>query len=142
MAYQARVGALYGDLALLAAAFMAGLALGAQVRARPRRIDAVFAAAAIGVLFALPWAGRWTAVGLATGVGALGGATLAVAAAAARARAPRLYAWDLLGAAVAALVFGTFLVPALGATGACLTAAGMKVLALAGAPLPRAPSHP
>jgi len=140
MAYQARVGALYGDLALLAAAFMAGLAIGAQARARRWVVDAVFAGSAIGVLLALPWAGRWTAVGLAMGVGALGGATLAVAAAAAPARAPRLYAWDLLGAAVAALVFGTFLVPALGTTGACFTVAGVKLLSLAGVPLPRAPS--
>ena len=91
---------------------------------------------------ALPEAGRWTAVGLAIGVGALGGATLAVAAAASPVRASRLYAWDLLGAALAALVFGTFLVPALGAAGACLTAAGVKLLSLAGAPLPRAPSPP
>jgi len=45
-----------------------------------------------------------------------------------------------VGAALSALVFGTFLVPALGAVGACLTAAGVKALALAGAPLPRAPS--
>lgn len=133
LAYQARVGALYGDLALLAAAFMAGLALGTRVRARPRVIDAAFAAAAAGVWLALPFAGRWTAVGLAIGVGGLGGATLAVAAAAAPERAPRLYAWDLAGAALAALVFGTFLVPALGALGACAAAAGLKLLSLAAA---------
>ena len=44
--------------------------------------------------------------------------------------APRLYAWDLLGAAVSALVFGTFLVPALGAGAACATAGGIKLLSL------------
>jgi hypothetical protein len=54
-----------------------------------------------------------------------------VAAAAAPERAPRLYAWDLFGGALAALVFGTFLVPALGALGACATAATLKVLSLA-----------
>jgi hypothetical protein len=110
---------------------MAGLALGARARARLPVIDAAFAAAAAAVWLALPFAGRWTAVGLATLVGALGGATLAVAASSAPGRAPRLYAWDLAGAALAALVFGTFLVPALGALGACATAAGLKLLSLA-----------
>jgi spermidine synthase len=132
LVYQARVGALYGDLALLAAAFMAGLALGARVRARLVAVDLAFVVVAMLVLAALPFAGRWTAVGLAIAVGAAGGATLVAAAAARPGKASRLYAWDLLGAAVAAVVFGTFLLPAVGAVGACATAAGVKLLSFAG----------
>jgi len=133
LVYQARVGALYGDIALLAAAFMAGFAVGARVRARLLHVDAAFAAFALLVSMLLPLADRWMAVGLAIGVGASGGAALAAAAAARPGQASGLYAWDLLGAAIAALVFGTFLLPALGAAGACATAAGLKVLSFAAA---------
>jgi spermidine synthase len=137
MAHQARVGALYGDLALLAAAFMAGFALGSHVRVGPRRLDLAFLAVCLLTAVALPHVGRFGSVVLAALAGAAGGATLGNAAAAHGSSAPRLYAWDLLGAAAAALLFGGFLVPALGATAACATAAGLKVCSLAGSLLAR-----
>jgi hypothetical protein len=62
---------------------------------------------------------------------------LASAAARFPAAAARLYAWDLAGAALAALVFGTFLIPALGASWACAVAGGLKVLSLLGQLLAR-----
>ena len=132
MAHQARVGALYGDLALLAAAFMGGFALGARVRAGAVRLDLAFVLVAFLVWATLPFGGRLLFVALAVLVGAAGGATVATAAAAFRSAAPRLDAWDVTGAALAALVFGTFLVPALGATGACAVAGGLKLLSLLG----------
>jgi len=131
LAYQARVGALYGDLALLAAAFMVGLAGGARLRARVAPVDGAFALLAGAVALLLPLAGGALCLALAVVVGAAGGATLANAAAAYPASAPRLYAWDLAGGAVAALLFGGFLVPALGVPVACATAAALKLLSLA-----------
>jgi spermidine synthase len=132
MAYQARVGALYGDFALLAAAFMAGFALGARVRAGAARLDLVFVLVSFLVWVTLPFGGRLLFVVLAALVGAAGGATVATAAATFRSAAPRLYAWDVTGAALAALLFGTFLVPALGATAACAVAGGLKLFSLLG----------
>jgi hypothetical protein len=132
MAYQAKVGALYGDLALLAAAFMAGLALGARLHARLWVVDAAFLAAGVGTAAVLPAAPGWLHAFLAALAGAAGGATLGNAAARDPARASRLYALDLAGAALAALFFGGWLVPAWGAAAASVLAATLKLLALVG----------
>jgi spermidine synthase len=133
MAYQAKVGALYGDLALLAAAFMAGFALGARKPSGAVRNDLGFIFLCVFAWWQLPTLeDRVMYVVLTSVVGMVGGATVADAAARFRSAAPRLYAWDVAGAALAALLFGTFLVPALGATWACAVAGGLKVFSLAG----------
>jgi spermidine synthase len=133
MVYQSRVGALYGDLALLAALFMAGFAAGARSRLGVRAGETLFVAICIAVPLLLPLATmRLALLVLSALVGVVGGATLAAVAARRPEASARLYAWDLLGAACAAVLFGTFLVPALGAVPACLTAAGLKLLSLLG----------
>jgi spermidine synthase len=133
MAHQARVGALYGDLALLAAVFMAGFALGARTRIGAERCDLVFVVMCVVVWWALPPSGERVIYFFCTlMVGHVGGSTLANAAARFPSAARRLYAWDVAGAALAALLFGTFLVPALGAPFACAVAGGLKLISLLG----------
>jgi spermidine synthase len=133
VAYQAHVGALYGDLALLAAAFMAGFAFGARAPAGAVRADLFFVLLCFLAWWQLPALEERPMYVLFMGfVGFAGGTTVADAAARFRSAAPRLYAWDVAGAALAALLFGTFLIPALGATWACAVAAGLKLFSLAG----------
>lgn len=137
LAHQARVGALYGDLALLAAAFMAGFAAGARLRVGALGADALLLVVCALVALALAHGGRLVYAALCAAAGAAAGATLASAARSHPGAAARLYAWDLAGASVAALLFGTFLVPALGACWACATAAALKMVSLAGLLLAR-----
>ena len=128
MLYQARVGALYGDLALLAAAFMAGFAIGTRLRASVLTGDIVLLiVCALPVL--VPAGGT---VVIAVLVGVAGGMSLANTVASRPESAARLYAWDLAGAAVAALFFGSFLLPAVGVVGACATIAALKLVSVAG----------
>lgn len=136
LAYQIATGALYRELGLLLAAFMAGAAAGARLFARRGRFllagDALQGLLAAGLALLLPrlvgspLAAR---VALPAAVAAAGFCAGGQFAAAARALAqPRsLYAADLLGAAVAALVTLLFLVPALGLPGALVAVAAIKV---------------
>jgi len=131
MVYQARVGALYQDFALLASLYMLGFAAGARVRMSLRVADAALLLLALLVIFMLPFGGRLLYSGLAALTGAAGGVTLANAVAAPGARVTRLYAWDLIGGALAALCFGTFFMPTFGASMACIGVAVLKVVSLA-----------
>lgn len=137
LAHQARVGALYGEFALLAACFMGGFAGGARLRLGTTAADALFLAVCVLVAAALPHGARSTCASLSVAAGAAGGASLSGAIRAGTGSAARLYASDLLGGALASLLFGTFLVPALGAFWACATAAGAKAFSLAGGLLAR-----
>ncbi|MBI3181041.1 MAG: AmmeMemoRadiSam system radical SAM enzyme [Myxococcales bacterium] len=155
LAYQIAAGALYRELGLLLAGFMVGAAAGSALAARwtaSRRAVLVLDAAQIGLLLALwatlpaiagaqPGAARalcFTATVLA---GLLPGAQFAVAARALAHRpgiAGSLYATDLVGAAVAALLMLTVAVPALGLSGAVLALAAIKALSAAALLLPAA----
>jgi len=132
LGYQARVGALYGDLALLAAGFMAGFAVGARLRLPLWQTDLGLILLAIAVPGGLGGVDRLGAVALAAVLGAVGGASLARVAVLHREHASRIYAADLLGAGAAALVAGGFALPALGAELTCASWAALKGLSLVG----------
>lgn len=146
LAYQLAAGALYREIGLLLAGFMFGAAAGAWLgeRRAPRLLvigsDAaqlafalLFALALPGLVSSGPWA-RALAFAATFVAGLLPGLQFSAAAravaGAAGAVAGRLYAADLMGAALAALVTFTFLVPALGLQGAALVVAGAKLLSL------------
>ena len=143
--FQARAGALYGQLGLLTGLLMLGLALGASVR--PRLGPALLAALAFGLLLrgalglapSAPWAARSWHGALLLAAGAVTGAVFVGAVPPALAAHPlpadaagRLAAADHLGAAVSALAAAVLLVPALGTGGTALLLAALQALALAG----------
>ncbi len=123
-------GDLYLELGLLAALFMAGIAVGARRRGdRLRDLDLATATLCAVAPFAT-WAPvAWFAVVLATGW--CTGATFP-AAAAAGGEATRLYAIDLIAAALGALLVGTVLLPAAGAFATGVLLAVLKILAALG----------
>ena len=156
--YQLREGALYGTLGLLTAFFMAGVALGAigAERAwsafpwsgRMALLAALAFSALVGLTLAglLPLLGRLAGLSRGISLGAhaallflAGGSTGALAPAAFRAflagRATALgtaavfETADHAGAAIAALLAGVVLVPALGLQGTALVATSLVVLA-------------
>ena len=139
MAYQAVAGYLYHRIGLLMALFMLGLAIGAALARRlaahaPERAGAALAATAVAqiasalclpLLFAAralsPWLMDAVFALAAAWLGGLAGLAfpLAVALAAAQTgeaarAASRLYALDLSGAAVAAVLIGAIAIPAVG----------------------------
>ncbi len=154
LAFQSACGYLYQALAILMAAFMAGLAAGAAVLGRHSadrvacsRLLAMILAAAAGLCLALPWVFRalLRAPGLAgTGLGLilmlagfLVGAAFPLLTAlygreqqAARAGGA-IYAADLIGSAGAALVAGVAAVPLLGVAGVSYATAMWLAAALA-----------
>ncbi len=146
LAYQLAAGALYREIGLLLAGFMFGAAAGAWLgERRAPRIVAIGADAAqllFALLFALalpglvssgPWA-RGLGFAATFVAGLLPGLQFTAAARAVGGPAAsvggRLYAADLMGAALAALVTFTFLVPTLGLRGTALAVAGLKLLSL------------
>ena len=154
LAYQIAAGALYREIGLLLAGFMLGAAAGAWSEARgwiPKGrgvlvCDLSQIALFLGLSFALPGlvasgaAARPLAFVGALGIGLLPGAQFASAGRALGDRpaiAATLYAADLFGAAIAALVTFTVLVPSLGLPGTLLAIAGLKVVSSVALVLPR-----
>ncbi len=126
--FQAASGSLYWQLGILFAAFMAGLAAGSAPLARntcPR--SAAFLSTVAAALAALCAVLAWVApqlitlarplgafIGLLVLTGALVGAAFPLALARAPGRAGALYAADLWGSALGALLSGLILVPVFG----------------------------
>jgi len=156
-AFQTRVGALYGQLGWLTAAFMAGLALGGwgarrSAEAAPEESDRWLLAAgglALAFAVALPAAlhgtaaltpgSRWggalplgallVLAGVATGtVFPAGAGGLLARGAGARKAAARIEAADHAGAALAALTVAILFVPVLGLRGTCMWLAALEGL--------------
>ncbi len=144
VAFQALRGHLYHALGLLLAASMAGMAMGAQVAGRvPRTRNglglalrgfaglALLSGAALGMAHAVPQAASATTVALLAAVGLGTGAVypLGVEAAAKTDAGARIYAWDLVGAAVAALVTSLVGIPMLGLLPVAFLCAGLCAVA-------------
>ncbi|MBI5496171.1 MAG: hypothetical protein HY904_14205 [Deltaproteobacteria bacterium] len=140
LACQSASGALHRELALLVAGFLLGAAGGAAAGRRPNArafviaMDLGVALVALALAWILPAAlanaalPRAAAFLLAAACGAFPGAQFAAAA---REGAGRLYAADLVGAAVAALATFTVVVPLLGIAGTCALVAGVKAVTTA-----------
>ena len=136
LAFQAKYGSLYQGLALLIAAFMAGMAVGAgQARRRQARRPApllawvqclvALAPLALCALFAAP---RAVYPLLALGCGALGGYQFALASRVSRAARPgALYAVDLAGSCAGAILFSLYLIPVFGFFRTSLLAAELNL---------------
>jgi len=142
-AYQSAVGGLYRDLALLNGAFMVAAALGAMSGRKLRlgRLQ-VFAIEVGQLVLSLALWGGMTSIlsadghlakaGIVLGSVLVGFATgiqvAAVSAASGKGdgKAGGVYAIDIAGAAIAAALTYTVLVPALGLGGTCLFVAGVK----------------
>ena len=136
LAFQARYGSLYQGLALLIAAFMAGMAVGSGVALllspAGRACPAPTAPLCRGeACLALPWvqclvamaplalcaffsAPRAVYPALALACGALGGYQFTLAIRASGAASSRLYAVDLAGSCVGAILFSLYLIPVFG----------------------------
>jgi hypothetical protein len=144
LAYQIAAGALYREIGLLLAGFMVGAALGAWADGRglmPKTrgvllADSLQVLVFLGLFLALPsfvgsgGAVRPLAFAGSLAIGVLPGAQFAAAGRAlgdSPATAGALYAADLFGAALAALLAFTTLVPLLGMRGALLALAGLKL---------------
>jgi spermidine synthase len=136
LAFQAKYGSLYQGLALLIAAFMAGMAVGAgQARRRQARRPApllawvqclvALAPLALCALFAAP---RAVYPLLALGCGVLGGYQFALASRVSRAARPgALYAVDLAGSCAGAILFSLYLIPVFGFFRTSLLAAELNL---------------
>jgi len=124
LAFQALHGYVYQQLAVLIAAFMAGMALGSWLAMRPRApaglralavTQAVIAAAPLALLGLIGTAGAPAFPVLALLAGMLGGFEFPLAIRIfAPARAGTLYALDLAGSCLAAVLFSLWLVPVFG----------------------------
>ncbi|MEE9218216.1 MAG: hypothetical protein V3U98_04035 [Acidobacteriota bacterium] len=157
--YQTRAGALYGQIGLLTALFMLGLAVGAVTLARgaelpedrARRWLSAVTGAALLFAFLMPGALHWLGApglerpglqdvlhgALLLAAGMITGALFPVAAGVllaarrgVRATASGLEAADHVGAAAAALVGGIIFIPALGLTGTAWFLAALEGVAL------------
>jgi len=145
LATQEARGVAYHEIGALLTAFMAGLALGAPlgrrlVQWRPARalqltVTAAGLVAAVSVLTVVQAVGhpdgalplllvQMLAVGAAVGA-VYPAASDALAWSRAESAAARAYTWDLVGAAVGALLASTIALPVLGLPGTCLTCAGL-----------------
>jgi len=144
LAYQSFAGHLYHALGGMLAGFMIGMAAGASMARKlaPERRALAWACAAgalISVLLmgALAVAARWPQAStslMLLGVLLAGASTgaiypLTVAAAARRHAAARMYAWDLAGAAGAALLVSLLAVPLLGLFSVAAMAGGLYAVA-------------
>lgn len=162
-AFQSFYGYAYGQLGLLFASFMAGIALGAVAAAKApvarselqvlMLLQTSLAVLAAAMVPALTWMARAGPMGAQLGamvfvpllnfcVGAIVGAEYPLSVAACSAGPKRLvrpaglaaglYAMDLAGACLGALVGGGILIPVLGLPRTCLA---MAILSVAGLPL-------
>ena len=121
--FQALYGYVYQQLAILVAAFMAGMALGsraalARPAAPPLAAIQLLVAAAPAAVYGLLGLGPLAATALALACGALGGFQFAAASRHYFARAGRsagkLYALDLAGSCAGALVVSVYTIPVFG----------------------------
>ena len=136
---QIACGALYQQLGVIVAAFMAGLAAGAwRARRWPaRRLAALaFGVAALAAVIpvVLHTAGNLLVIGVVTfGLAAVVGMEFPVASQAegrsGSATASRLYTADLVGACLGAWLASTLLIPLLGVTLVCGLVAGLNAVA-------------
>jgi spermidine synthase len=145
LAYQTLRGVVFHEMGLLFTAFMLGLLSGAQlgralVRRLPRRalllacvlsaLAATLCAAAIEATVGRPGA-AWALVaalallGLATGSCYPAASTALSARRGAGGAAASIYAWDLAGASVGAVLASSVILPVLGLTGATLLCAAL-----------------
>jgi len=146
LAYQAQYGSLYQGLALLIAAFMAGMAAGSALalrpgaagRACPAPTEPATGCVALGCVqcmvalaplalcacFSAPQAVYPL---LALACGALGGYQFALASRAFGATASQLYAVDLAGSCVGAVLFSLYLIPVFGFFRTSLLAAELNL---------------
>jgi spermidine synthase len=124
LGFQALYGYLYQQLAVVIAAFMAGMAMGSWLALRPSArggmrtlaVTQLLAAVAPLLLLAIfqgPGAGRAAFPALAAVSGMLGGYEFAVASRMVQSPG-RLYALDLAGSCLAAILFSVWLVPVFG----------------------------
>ncbi len=144
LVYQAAVGALYRDVALVSALFMGSAGVGTwwfstRAFSRPRLVaaDALQVVAALAVAAAVPWlvarqgwSARAAVATAACVVGAASGVHIAFAsrapAAFSSSRGGTVFAVDLVGAAIASLTIYGIVVPALGLAGAAVAVAAVK----------------
>jgi spermidine synthase len=139
IAFQTIYGYVYYQLAILIAAFMAGMALGSWAGMRSSRLAmAQLIVASAPLLLYLAIAGRLPFPTLAVGCGFLGGFQFAVAssvyfARSSRKRSGTLYALDLAGACAGGLLVSAWLVPVFGLlkTAALIAAVNLAPAALA-----------
>ena len=132
LAFQAKYGSLYQGLALLIAAFMAGMALGSWVGRASwpapllTRVQCLVALAplALCACFSAPQA---VYPALALACGALGGYQFALAVRVSGATAPQLYAVDLAGSCAGAILFSLYLIPVFGFLRTSLLAAELNL---------------
>jgi spermidine synthase len=149
LGFQVLCGSVYHQVGIVVTAFMAGLAAGAWLANRPkklsRRASLSVLAAAIGLFAALlplalvrlgtlsDAAVRVIVPGLALGLAMLVGMEFPVACQAERTEptitVSALYAADLAGAALGALLVSTLLVPQLGVAVSCWLTAGLNLAA-------------
>jgi spermidine synthase len=123
-AFQVGHGTLYGHVSLVVTGFMLGLTTGALAgrlmtqRARPwLLIDLAGTGVLALILAVLPLgAGEVVYLGLALAAGVLGGAAFPLALGLSDAGAGQLYASDLVGGSIGALLTAAFAVPVLGLT--------------------------
>ncbi len=145
LAYQIGTGALYREVGLVLAGFMLGAAGGAALGGRSalgRRavlwLDLAQLCLPLALVAGLPtllaahgWLARALVFAVAVGVGLVPGTQFAAAARCSGGRPGALYGADLVGAAIASLSTFTFLVPAMGLSGALAAAAGLKLVSSA-----------
>lgn len=158
--YQTASGALFRDVALLNAVFLAstGVVTWSLARAGASRraliaLDASQLIIALAFAAAVPWlisCQGWVARGATTGAALLiGGATGAhiafashVPGAFSQAKGGAIFAADLVGASIASLLLYGFVVPTLGMAGAALVVAGVKLSSTVALAAPRPRSDP
>ena len=139
--YQTSRGVLYRDLGLLLTLFMAGLAAGAFLMTRHRPSGRLVLGAMVVLdlgttgLLHLGWAEGLMITGALLFAGGMGTASLFAWASRHAGADPRrviapLYAADLLGGCLGALLAVIVLVPSLGLSGALLVLAGLAALAI------------
>ena len=121
LGFQAVYGTVYQQLAVVTASFMAGMAIGSWLALRLRRgpglaaLQCLAAAAPILLCWAMPHTPPVLFTLLSLAGGALGGYQFPVASRALTAGAPgMLYALDLAGACIGAILFSAWLIPVFG----------------------------
>ena len=132
LAFEAMYGYVYQQLALVIGLFMAGIALGSFAALRRPAVRSLAALALVETLIALlplalcalfPLAGHFVFPLLALGAGLAGGFEFPIAARLFEGKPGTLYALDLAGSCVAAVIFSTWLIPVFGFWNAAIVTA-------------------